>query len=52
MKKLVLLFSFTFVSLLLAAQSNYKEAIQHGDKARKRGDYSTAINKYFAAEAI
>jgi hypothetical protein len=49
MKKLVLLFGFTFLSLAIIAQSNYNEAIRQGDGAQKRGDYTTAINKYFAA---
>ena len=52
MKKLTILISLVFISLTLSAQSNYNEAIQQGDDAQKRGDYSIAINKYFAAEAF
>ncbi len=49
---------FLFISLLLctAAHSqkpvkNYDEAIARGDTAYKRGDYRTAIQHYYAAEA-
>jgi len=38
--------------LLTTAQSNYTEAVQQGDAAFKKGEYKTAINKYFAAEAF
>jgi hypothetical protein len=47
--------SFLFcIALFLTAkgQSSYAEAIQQGDDAFKKGQYKTAINKYFAAEAF
>jgi len=52
MKKMAILVGLIFISLVVASQSNYKEAIQQGDDAQKRNDYSIAINKYFAAEAF
>lgn len=45
-----LLYAFLFVDVV--AQSSYTEAMQQGDDAFKKGQYKTAINKYFAAEAF
>lgn len=52
MKKLAIIIGLIIISLSVVAQSNYNEAIQQGDEAKKRGDFSTAISKYFAAEAF
>ena len=41
---------FAFVSLSLFAQKNYDEAIQQGDDAFQRAEYTTAITKYLIAE--
>ncbi len=46
-----LLFLF-FLPLAAQAQNNYTQAIQQGDAALRRGEYKTAIKKYFAAEAF
>ena len=51
MKKLLLLIVLA-LPLFAAAQRNYAEAIQQGDAAFAKGEYKTAINKYFAAEAF
>jgi len=40
------------VAVVANAQSTYDEAIQQGDAAFNKGEYKTAINKYFAAEAF
>lgn len=51
MKRLLPLILFAF-PFLAAAQRNYTEAIQQGDAAFAKGEYKTAINKFFAAEAF
>jgi len=51
-KKIVLSWIFALVSLSLFAQSNYKEAMQQGDAAFKRADYTTAIDKYLIAQTF
>ncbi|GJM35283.1 MAG: hypothetical protein DHS20C18_42840 [Saprospiraceae bacterium] len=40
------------MTLTTHAQSSYEEAMQQGDGAVRAGQYKTAINKYFAAEAF
>ena len=45
-----ILISITTASLF--AQNTYAEAIQQGDRALRNGQYKTAINKYFSAEAF
>jgi len=52
MKKIVLSIFFTFILFSLFAQSNYDEAIQQGDNALKRDEYTTAIKKYLIAETF
>ena len=52
MKKKLYFFASTLIYLAGTAQSNYSDAIQQGDVAFKTGQYKTAINKYFAAEAF
>jgi hypothetical protein len=49
MKKVNYSIIFIFIALSLFAQSNYNEAIQDGEVAFKRGDYTTAIRKYIVA---
>ena len=56
-KKIIFSLIFIFTSLLLVAQtntkpSNYNEAIQQGDNAFKRAEYTTAIEKYRIAETF
>ena len=48
------LFLFCLLCLHPAAraQRSYAEAIQMGDAAFRRGEYKTAVDKYFAAEAF
>lgn len=49
----LLIFSLLLILFVTAkAQKNYAEAIQQGDAAFNTGQYKTAINKYFAAEAF
>ena len=49
----LLFFSFCMIFFVAAkGQKNYAEAMQQGDDAFKNGQYKTAINKYFAAEAF
>jgi len=50
--KIILSFVFVFVFLSLSAQSNYNEAIQQGDAAFYRSEYTTAIKKYLLAETF
>jgi len=52
MKKITLSLLFVFVLFSLFAQSNYDEAIQQGDNALKRDEYTTAIKKYLIAETF
>ncbi len=52
MKKLSFLYVLTMIAFGVNAQGNYTEAIKQGDVAFKKGEYKTAINKYFAAEAF
>jgi len=52
MKKIITTILVLMMVLQLMGQSNYTEAIAQGDKALKEGNYKTAINKYFAAEAF
>ena len=52
MKKVILSFIFIFVLFSLFAQSNYNEAIQQGDSAFKRDEYTSAIKKYLIAETF
>lgn len=52
MKITLLFFSFIFLSLLSFAQRNYNEAIQQGDEAQIQGNYTVALEKYYAAEAF
>ncbi|MCB0535393.1 MAG: hypothetical protein KDD14_24510, partial [Saprospiraceae bacterium] len=52
MKKEPALLLFALLAFSAQAQNNYTEAIQQGDAALRRGQYKTAINKYFAAEAF
>ena len=40
------------LSAPVRAQRSYAEAIQMGDAAFRRGEYKTAVDKYFAAEAF
>jgi len=49
MKTFILTFAITFISLSLFAQRNYNEAMQQGNAALQRGDYTTAIQKYLIA---
>ena len=51
MKNLLLLPLF-FLAFHTSAQNTYAEAIQQGDRALRQGQYKTAINKYFSAEAF
>jgi hypothetical protein len=52
MNRIFFLF-FGIISFTAAkAQNNYAEAISQGDEAFRKGQYKTAINKYFAAEAF
>ena len=50
------MFLFFFFCLIFffsaKGQSSYAEAMKQGDDAFKKGQYKTAINKYFAAEAF
>ena len=52
MKRIALIAIGTLFSFFATAQSSYSEAIQQGDQALRNGQYKTAINKYFAAEAF
>ncbi|MCB0535295.1 MAG: hypothetical protein KDD14_24015, partial [Saprospiraceae bacterium] len=52
MKPLFTFLIVVFYSSLAFAQSSYGEAIRQGDAALRRGEYKTAIKKYFAAEAF
>jgi hypothetical protein len=52
MKQFLSFLSCIFFFVMLNAQSNYAEAIRQGDAAFNSGQYKTAINKYFAAEAF
>ena len=52
MKKIMLSTISIFVWFSLFAQSNYNEAIQQGDNALKRAEYTTAIKKYLIAETF
>lgn len=52
MKRCFFLISFMVLSSFILGQSSYLEAIQQGDAAFKKGEYKTAVNKYFAAEAF
>ena len=51
-KKISFSVVFTFASLSLFAQSNYAEAIQEGDNALQRSQYTIAIKKYLIAETF
>lgn len=52
MKYLLHILLFSCVCLVANAQENFVEAIKQGDKAFKAGQYKTALNKYFSAEAF
>lgn len=52
MKKVLFILLYLLPALLATAQNNYAEAIQQGDTAFKKGQYKTAINKYFTSEAF
>lgn len=52
MKSILLLFAILLAGATAWGQRSYQEAISQGDAALKRGQYKTAIAKYFAAEAF
>ncbi|MBK8968417.1 MAG: hypothetical protein IPM36_17485 [Lewinellaceae bacterium] len=52
MKQLTIFLLTLLIVATAQAQNNYTEAIHQGDAALRRGQYKTAINKYFAAEAF
>lgn len=52
MKKTLLLLPFLFLAFVANSQRSYEEAIQMGDRALYNGQYKTALNKYFSAEAF
>ncbi|MCC5945338.1 MAG: hypothetical protein JJT94_10405 [Bernardetiaceae bacterium] len=52
MKYLATLIIFVCIVFNALGQSNYKEALQMGDRSFEQGQYKKAINLYFAAEAF
>ena len=52
MKNLLFLLPLLLLAYQTTAQNTYTEAIQQGDQALNQGQYKTAINKYFSAEAF
>ncbi len=52
MNRIFFLFFSIIFFVTAKAQNNYTEAIKQGDDAFANGQYKTAINKYFAAEAF
>ncbi|MBK8965348.1 MAG: leucine-rich repeat domain-containing protein [Lewinellaceae bacterium] len=52
MKSSISILLFCLLAIETHAQNNYTQAIQQGDAALRRGEYKTAIKKYFAAEAF
>src|SRR5258705_7053315 len=52
MKQFLFLLFSIFLLVVAKAQSSYAEAMQQGDAEFKKGQYKTAINIYFAAEAF
>ncbi|MEO5683302.1 MAG: hypothetical protein ABIQ88_11715 [Chitinophagaceae bacterium] len=52
MKKLLVFFCVAAIYFPVTAQKNFAEAMQQGDTAFSNGQFKTAINKYFAAEAF
>jgi len=52
MKKLILSTVFIFALFSLYAQSSFNEAIQQGNDALKRENYTAAIKKYLIAETF
>jgi hypothetical protein len=50
--KLTKILLLALIPLTAQAQNNYTQAIRQGDAALRRGEYKTAIKKYFAGEAF
>src|SRR5690554_2241051 len=52
MRKLVFILVYVLLSSAALAQRNYGETMQEGLEDFDKGDYKTAINLFFAAEAF